>query len=161
MNKKFIFLLVAVAFIAVLVLILQQDGSNNSLDQDITENTQETNSNTVPLTCEEACNGDLTCINNCAVGEVNKILTQDTVNVEECNSIEEINIKEQCVVNVILKDANIKGDPSVCNRIQDSIKSQSCKDNVNYNKAILNGNASLCNQILKQSVKDLCIKSIQ
>ena len=158
-DNKLVIILIIVGIFALLIGISFLTNNTQEEKKEISQTT--TTIIQRPLTCEEGCKSDTTCINNCKVTEINKIVAKKDVNVKECDVIKDSRLKETCIENIILKEASTKLDETYCNNIKDPVKSSNCRDNIILNKAILNKDKTLCNQIIVLTVKDLCIKNIK
>ena len=142
-SRKFI---IGLAVIGILIILIVISFSNKKQETNILVTTTTTIS---PLECKEC------------IYEVNRITNKENVNIKECDNIKDNNLRELCTFNIVLKDANLKSDPSYCNILQDITKIEGCKDNVIFNKALLAKNKALCDQIKTQSVKELCKNNIK
>ncbi len=160
MDNKLIIILIIVGIFAILIGI--------SFISDINEDkSKETNVQTTttilarPLTCEENCKNDTTCINNCKLGEVNKITTKKNAAFKDCDVINDNLIKETCINNLALKLSSEKLDISYCDNIGDIIKRDNCKTNVIVDKALKNKDSSLCEEISNINVKEMCKNALK
>ena len=157
-DTKLVIILVIVGIFAVLIGISQLTNNQEEAKEILTVTTT-----TIarPLTCEEQCKDNINCINNCKSAEVNKIIIKKDVNAKECDAIEDKKLREICITNLIVKQANLKSDPSYCNNIKDETQRNNCVDNVIFNKALLKKDKTICQQISKLSTKEICEQSIK
>lgn len=83
-----------------------------------------------------------------------------TWNIWECEKVEDILIKQECIDNWNLAKASFENDIQYCDRVKNNIKKTKCRDNYFYNQALFVWNQANCYQIEDISLEYNCKKSI-
>lgn len=159
MDNKLVIILIIVGIFVLLIGISFLTNNTQEEKKEISQTT--TTIIQRPLTCEEGCKGNINCINNCKIYDINKITAKKGSTVKECDNIKEENLKEICINSIILNEATSKLDENYCNNIGGPIKVNNCKDNIIYNKAVLKKDKNLCNQIKELFLKEFCGRNVK
>lgn len=77
-----------------------------------------------------------------------------------CNTLVDLDYKEQCVDNSISVNASIKKDIKLCKGIENLSHREYCINNIYLETALNNTNEKVCDKISKEDIKNYCLYSV-
>lgn len=138
MDKKYLISLIVIVALVILFIISVAFSPEEEVKEDVTEQT-----------CEEKCNGAESCLSQCADIRVNLATLNNDAS--ECEKIDNLEKRNECLRNVGLKTALNSEDEALC-------QDENCMNSVRLSKALSDKDPSLCEQITIEAMKSDCLE---